>query len=182
MKREEKKQIMIDAAVHLFSKKSFSDVSIRDIAKKAEVSPALIYKYFNDQQHLYAEAMKIEAQKLLDRLSPLEQLDELVEQYILHMFNEDVLYQMMAYFMLEGAGKRPFTPPYKEVSKLIKHFEYKLQPFYPLDARKEAQLIFSTLNGLLISYKNYPTLTNEEALDHILTLSARYLSHLQTNT
>ena len=111
MTREEKKQVnkqrMVEAAVHLFSKKSFSEVSMRDIAKHADVSPALIYKYFDDQQHLYMEAMKVEGQKLIERLSSHENLPELVEQYIHFMFKEDVLYQMMAYFMLEVRGSRP---------------------------------------------------------------------------
>lgn len=183
MNREEKKQLnkqrMIDAAVHLFSQKPFSEVSMRDIAKQAEVSPALFYKYFDDQQHLYIEAMKIEAQKLMDKLSTITKLPDLVEHYIRYMFNEEVLYQMMAHFMLEGAGKRPSIPTYKDISRLIEHFESALRPIYPEDAKREAQLLFSAMNGLLITYKNYPELSNEQSLDHILSLAERYLSHLK---
>lgn len=179
MRREAKKQQMIEAAVRLFSRKSFSEVSMRDIAKEAGVSPALFYKYFDDQQHLYIEAMKIEALKLLDQLASIDNLSELIEEYIRYMFHDDVLYQMMAYFMLEGASKKPSAPPYKEVSKLMKRFEEGLRPLFPEDAKKESQLLFSVLNGLLITYKNYPILTEEQALQQILSLSSRYIRHLE---
>ncbi|GKV67433.1 MULTISPECIES: TetR/AcrR family transcriptional regulator [unclassified Sporosarcina] len=184
MNREEKKQFnkqrMLEAAVHLFSQKPFSEVSMRDIAKEAEVSPALFYKYFDDQQHLYIEAMKIEAQKMMDGLSAIHELPQLVEYYIRHMFNEEVLFQMMAYFMLESAGKRTALPANQEISKLIGHFESVLLPLYPADAKRESQLLFSTLNGLLITYKNHPAFSNEQALQHILSLAERYLDHLKT--
>ena len=184
MTREEKKkanqQRMIDAAVHLFSKKPFTDVSMRDIAKYAEVSPALIYKYFDDQQHLYMEAIKVEGQKLIGKLTPFHQLSELVEQYICYMFKDEVLFQMMAYFMLEANERRPTIPIHNEIAGLMKLFESALKPLFPVDTRREAQLLFSTLNGLLITYKNYSTLTTEQALHRINSLSKLYISHLQT--
>ena len=185
MKREEKKQVnkqrMIKAAVHLFSMKSFTDVSMREIAKHADVSPALIYKYFDDQQHLYMEAMEVEGQKLIEKLSSHDQLTELVDQYIRYMFNEDVLYQMMAYFMLEVRESRPTVPIYREIARLMELFECALKPIFQTEAKREAQLLFSTLNGLLITYKNYPMFSSDQALDHILSLSKRYISHLQPN-
>lgn len=183
MKREEKrklnKQRMIEAAVHLFSQKSFSSVSMRAIAKEANVSPALFYKYFDDQQHLYAEAMNIEAQKLVDKLTHFQELPELVEQYILYMYHDEVLYQMMAHFMLERSAKRPSISTYREIARLLERFEHALQPNYPYEAKQEAQLLFSTLNGLLISYKNHPLLSSDQALNLILSLSEKYLIHLK---
>ena len=183
MKREEKKQLnrrrMIEAAVHLFSVKPFEDVSMRDIARHADVSPALIYKYFDDQQHLYIEAMKGEAQKLIQRLESNYELDELVDQYIRFMFTDDVLYQMMAYFMLEGGGRPRVFPTLREISQLMSLFEQALLPLFPTDSKREAQLLFATLNGLLITYKNYPSLTNDQTLNLILSLSERYITNLQ---
>ena len=185
MTREEKKQVnkqrMIEAAVHLFSKKSFSEVSMRDIAKQADVSPALIYKYFDDQQHLYMEAMKVEGQKLIEKLSPHKQLTELVDQYLHFMFTEDVLYQMMAYFMLEVRESRAIVPIFEETIRIMELFESALQPIFQHEAKREAQLLISSLNGLLITYKNYPTLTSDQALNRILSLAKRYINHLQPN-
>lgn len=186
MKREAKKratrQRMIDAAVHLFSTKSFSNVSVRDIATLANVSPALIYKYFDDQEHLYMEAMRVEGRKLIEGLEPHVRLQELVSEYIHYMVKEDVLYQMMAYFMLEGSGRRPTAIPiFREVARLMGLFEQALQPLYPLEAKREAQLLFSTLNGLLITYKNYPGLTGDQTLERILSLANRYISHLRSD-
>ncbi|WP_153723663.1 TetR/AcrR family transcriptional regulator [Sporosarcina cascadiensis] len=181
---EEKKQFnkrrRFDPAVHLFSQKPFSVVSMRDIAKEAEVSSTLFYKYFDDQQRLYIEAMKIEAQTMMICISTIHELSELVEYYIRHMFNEEVLYQMMAYFMLESAGKRAALPANQEISKLIGHFEFVLLPLYSVEAKRESQLLFSTLKELLITYKNHLSFSNEQALQHILSLTERYLDHLKT--
>lgn len=183
MTREEKKkanqQRMIDAAVRLFRIKPFTDVSIREIAKYAEVSPALIYKYFDDQQHLYTEVIKVEGQKLIDKLSICPQLSDLVEQYILSLFEDEGSFQMMVYFMLEANEKRPSILIYNEIAGIMKIFESALEPFFPADARQEAQLLIATLNGLLLTYKNYSTLTTEQALNRILSLSKLYISHLK---
>ncbi len=54
--REARKNAIIDAAEEVFATRPFTRVSMRDIAKQAGISPALIYRYFPDQQHLFVEA------------------------------------------------------------------------------------------------------------------------------
>ncbi|OAO77506.1 helix-turn-helix domain-containing protein [Geobacillus sp. FSL K6-0789] len=54
--REARKQLIIDAAIRLFSQKSISNVGMRDIAKEAGISPALIYRYFKDRDDLFVTA------------------------------------------------------------------------------------------------------------------------------
>lgn len=169
------KKKIIQAAIHLFSQKSFTEVSMREIAREAEVSPALIYKYFDDQQHLYTETLHIEAQKLIAEIQKATSLQQLVEKYITYMYQNDVLYQMMAYFMLEMHQKRPTVPIFEETTNMIDLLKLALQPYVENELKKEAQLLFSTLNGLLITYKNYPTYSEEKALHHILSLANQYL-------
>lgn len=166
---------IVQSAIYLFSKKSFNEVSMRDIAREAEVSPALIYKYFEDQQHLYTEALHIEGQKLIDEMQKSTSLKQLVENYIIYMYQHDVLYQMMAYFMLEMKNKQRDVPIFEETTKMIYQLAAALKPYVKSDEKKEAQLLFSTLNGLLITYKNYPTYSDEKALKHILSLANHYL-------
>lgn len=57
LEREARRSIIPDAAVDLFVCKSFKQVSMRDIAKQAGTSPASIYRYFKDQDHLFVEAL-----------------------------------------------------------------------------------------------------------------------------
>ncbi|MEN8212019.1 MAG: helix-turn-helix domain-containing protein, partial [Thermodesulfobacteriota bacterium] len=58
LKQKEKlarKQIVIESALALFSKKPFFKVGVRDVAKEAGISPATIYRYFPSQEDLFNE-------------------------------------------------------------------------------------------------------------------------------
>ena len=63
------RNVIVDAAEKVFSSKPFSKVSMRDIAKEAGISPALIYDHFPDQQHLFMEAFLRGAAHLLDQFA-----------------------------------------------------------------------------------------------------------------
>ncbi|EID5119445.1 TPA: TetR/AcrR family transcriptional regulator [Listeria innocua] len=54
-----KKTAIIQAALSLFGKQGFSDVSIKDIASLAGVSQVSIYNYFGNKEALVAECAKI---------------------------------------------------------------------------------------------------------------------------
>ncbi|EAE9931156.1 TetR family transcriptional regulator [Listeria monocytogenes] len=54
-----KKTAIIQAALSLFGKQGFSDVSIKDIASLAGVSKVSIYNYFGNKEALVAECAKI---------------------------------------------------------------------------------------------------------------------------
>jgi len=126
-KRELKKQLnrerMINAAVRLFSTRPFSKVSIREIAKLADVSPGLIYKYFDDQQDLFMEALKVESRGLVEFLSCEDDIDQIAKKYINYMFEHETLYQMMAYFMLEmNTPKSTMEKLRKLIAPLLQFF------------------------------------------------------------
>ncbi|WP_107924278.1 TetR/AcrR family transcriptional regulator [Lysinibacillus parviboronicapiens] len=177
-KREQKKQLnrqnIINAAIQLFSSKPFSEVSMRAIAKDANVSPGLIYQYFDDQQHLFMTAFKIESTNLLNALRQTieiqdDQLAVIARKYIDYMFRHDNLYQMMTYFMLENdhhgsvsAGLRDITDDLFAIFReaLSKHLPEK-------QLKSAAQLFFASLNGILITYKNLPGRSQEATWQHI---------------
>lgn len=179
MKKQQNRKRMIDAAIHLFSTKTFSEVSMREIAKLADVSPALIYKYFDDQQHLFIEAMQQESKHLLQALEGETELQTLAIKYINYMYTHDVLYQMMAYFMLEINKPHTAISLFEQIGQLLQLFENTITSYNIHHPKEEAQLLFSTLNGLLISYKNLPGHTNDQTLQLIYTLVKRYIDHLK---
>ncbi|PXY33463.1 TetR/AcrR family transcriptional regulator [Prauserella sp. PE36] len=67
---------VLQAARRRFSLHGYADVKLRDIAADAEVSAALVLKYFGSKEELFAEASSFEAdaEVLLD--CPLEDLGE----------------------------------------------------------------------------------------------------------
>lgn len=178
-KRVNSKEKIVEAAIHLFSQKSLKAVSVRDIAKEAGVSPALIYKYYDNQQDLHIAALKIEARKLINELQAACDLSELVESYLRHMYKKDMLYHMMVYTMLEMKSTPQLEPPLEETSEIIQLFERALPAYLTSQRKQQAQLLFSALNGLLITYKNYPAYSEEQAFSHILSLAKMYLTLLK---
>lgn len=175
-KGELSKRNILQAAIELFSKKPYTDVTVRRIAKAADVSPGLIYKYYDSQEELYYEAMKSASHEFVDLLAPITELEEFVRAYLEHMFNSEVLFGMMTYFMIDNELPPHRMPIMADVAKLLVLIEEKI----PTDnARTEAQLLFSTMNGLLISYRKIPNHTAEEALRSINSLSGYYLEQLK---
>lgn len=175
-KGELSKQRILQASIELFSKRAFADVTVRHIAKAANVSPGLIYKYYENQEELYFEAMKSASHEFVDLLAPLTDLDEFVAVYLEHMFRSEVLFGMMTYFMMDNERPPDRMPITSDVAKLLHLIEEKITTS---NARVEARLLFSMMNGLLISYRKIPNQTAEEALRSIRTLSGYYLEHLK---
>ncbi|OFG30704.1 TetR/AcrR family transcriptional regulator [Listeria monocytogenes] len=56
---QKKKTAIIQAALSLFGKQGFSDVSIKDIAALADVSQVSIYNYFGSKEALVGECARI---------------------------------------------------------------------------------------------------------------------------
>ncbi|WP_369435965.1 TetR/AcrR family transcriptional regulator [Lysinibacillus fusiformis] len=177
-KREQKKhmnrQNIINAAIQLFSSKPFSEVSMRAIAKDANVSPGLIYQYFDDQQHLFMTAFQIESTKLLNALRQTiethdQQLAVLANKYVDYMNRHDNLYQMMTYFMLENDQHGSVSKGLRDITDdLFSIFREALSKHLPEKELKSAvQLFFASLNGILITYKNLPGRSSEATWQHM---------------
>ncbi|WP_155592924.1 TetR/AcrR family transcriptional regulator [Lysinibacillus cavernae] len=181
-KREQKKTInrenIINAAIELFSSKPFAEVSMRTIAKHANVSPGLIYQYFDDQQHLFMTAFKIESANLLIVLQQTiegqeHQLELLTTKYIEYMYTHDNLYQMMTYFMLENEQHGNVSQELRDIiDQLFSLFKEALSLHLPEENLKNAvQLYFASLNGLLITYKNLPGRSKDATWQHMKQLT-----------
>ena len=55
---DERKQEILDAAMGLFTTRGYDAVSMRDIARAAQITPGLVYHYFDSKQNLFAEAFE----------------------------------------------------------------------------------------------------------------------------
>src|SRR5690625_5129766 len=63
--RETRKQLILTAALTLFGEKQISKVGMRDIAGEAGISPALIYRHFEDQDELFIEAFVKKSKEMI---------------------------------------------------------------------------------------------------------------------
>ena len=178
-KGERTKQHILQQAIQLFSKTSFKHVTIRQIAQAADVSPGLIYKYFDTQEDVYYAAMRYASDDLLTKLEPIEHIEEIVDFYLYHMFTSEVLFEMMTYFSLDEDHADHFLPIFNEINQFLHLLEQKIAGPH---AKTEAQLLFATLNGLIISYKKIPNRDTASKITAIQKLAAYHLAHLKKRT
>lgn len=66
--RPSRRQVIIEAAVHVFAQKGFVDSSVQDVAKEAEVVPTAVYYHFAGKEDLFDAALR----------SVMDRLDEVV--------------------------------------------------------------------------------------------------------
>ncbi len=63
--REEVSRALIDAAAALFAERSSGHVTVRDIAARADVNPALVHRYFGTKRNLMHAAIEAAQRRLV---------------------------------------------------------------------------------------------------------------------
>ncbi|USG63333.1 TetR/AcrR family transcriptional regulator [Brevibacillus ruminantium] len=57
MKKQEKKQLIIEAAAKVLAEKGYEKASIKDIAAEAKITPGLIHYYFRNKEEILTELL-----------------------------------------------------------------------------------------------------------------------------
>lgn len=194
--RKARRNAIIDAAEEVFATKPFNKVSMRDIAKQAGISPALIYRHFPDQQHLFVEAF-LRGTELLtgifDRIlsaapsaafSPargeeneMPQLqpggnlliEEGVSRFLAFLTEHEQYFKMMTYFMLEGSLNETLRDRLNAIERsMLDQFD---RLFRKAGAKGNPRLLshafFASLNGILITFRQHPGRSSEEVREHM---------------
>jgi AcrR family transcriptional regulator len=174
--REARRDIIIASAERVFSGKPFSQVSIRDIAREAGISHALIYRYFPDQQALFVEAFLRGAEKIVGFLhklideNPEGNIGKVTERFLKHMIENDRYFRMMTHFMLDGTLNEEQLARLNTMERrLLSEFD-RLFANRGADARVQSHAFFSAMNGILISFRNYPGRSRKDVTNHMLRL------------
>jgi len=174
--KEARRKLIIDAAERVFSEKPFNEVSIRDIAREAGISHALIYHYFADQQDLFVEAFMKGAQEIIDlarrELDTGAGIEKLTGTFIVYLVEHDQYFRMMTHFMLDGNLSGPFLDRLNGMERLLfgqleRLFQGETKKG---DARLFAHALFAAMNGILITFRNYPGRSREDVTRHMQNL------------
>jgi AcrR family transcriptional regulator len=167
LKNNEKKarqDVIIEAAKRVFALKPFNKVNIRDIAREAGISHASIYRYFPDQQSLFVEAFLHGAQEIttiLDdiiRNSRKKTMEKVAEAYLTYLIDNDQYFRMMTHFMLDGSLSAEMIDKLNDSERLIfDKFDILFRKVnMPEPVRPLSHAFFAALNGVLITFRNYP--------------------------
>ncbi len=181
--RETRRQLIIEAAYKLFEKKQFHEIGMRDVAEEAGISPASIYRYFPTRDDLFAEVL---TQDLTDvepliKTTQLEgnaNYETLIKGIIDFSMENDAKFQMMCHCMMgEGVNERVLNS-YRAIESYIVSLIEKafrdagIEDNVPL----RVQAVLCSLIGIILVFKNYPDLTEDEKKAHMyhVAMAARY--------
>lgn len=173
--RVDKRNIITIAAEKIFAEKPFSKVTMRDIAKEAGISPALIYRHFPDQQHLFVEAFLRGTGTLLERFaehvsgSPEPRLEEAADIFISYLTDNEQYFKMMTHFMLEGTVHEGLLDSLNAIERsMLDQFDAL---FRKAGAGGNVRLVshcfFAALNGILITFRRHPGRSDDQVDQHM---------------
>lgn len=114
MENTHSKQNILNAAIRLFSKSGFSNVSIREIATAAGIKSASLYYHFPNKQSIYLEAIAYSFSNkavaftgvLESNNSALERLKLFIYKFTELMSNDEDFRRLLQREMLDGDDKR----------------------------------------------------------------------------
>lgn len=178
--REIRCRLILSAAQKLFAEKDFRSVTVREIAKAAEVSIGTIYNYYANLDELFLDVFVKGTEEVTGLLEIEKQkghpcsLSRLCETYIDYLNENMTYYQMMGHFMLAGRLGSQVTEKLNRVMRaLMDRIEAILKAEgIEGETRLTAHALFSALNGIMISYAHYPGRSPEEIREHTKRLAA----------
>jgi len=99
MSGEERRLTILQAAKPLFAMNGFRGTSVREIAKAADVSEALLYKHFSSKEEIYNEILAYAGNVASRLTSSLEQIEPGAEKLI------TIVYLMFEHILFEVPGQ-----------------------------------------------------------------------------
>jgi AcrR family transcriptional regulator len=185
--RETRRVLIVDAAERSFAAKPFNRVSMRDIAREAGISAASIYRYFPDQQTLFVEAFLRGSRRIIDSFrTAVEEnqgvsLERITGEFLDFLIENDPYFRMMTHFMLDGSLSPELVERLNAESRLlIDQFDCLFNKMNAAgDRRLLAHAFFSAMNGILITFRDYPGRSREEVVEH-MKLVGRVIARLFT--
>lgn len=177
--RAYRKDLILDAAMTLFSEHPFHAIGMRDIADEAGISPASIYRYFSSRDDILAEILGQEVmegrQRQLKRLEDDTASIEDIAAGIVDFFLErESTLQMLSHFLLNDDLDEEAKDKFLEVQ------EYYLEEFDQVltrmgcsseNVRVFSKAFFSSLLGVIMSFRKYPEQDRESTRRHVHRLA-----------
>jgi len=166
--REVRKQLIVKAAMALFEEKTFHEIGMREIAVKAGVSAASIYRYFPSRDDLFVEALiqniNIIGKLLQRRVENGDNMETITLAVIDYMVDNEATFQMMVHFMIRGELNPHALKKFNGVQRyFLDMFDKVVKETEDAgNLRLNTQAFFASLAGVVLTFRNYPGRTAEE--------------------
>lgn len=175
--REKRREIILLAAQKLFSEKGIAGISMRDIAKEAGVSVGFIYRYFPGQTEIFVELFEAGRRQIIAKIKTEvngkepKPLQRLAKAYVGYLLDNLMFFHMMRHFTFKVDLSIEAT---EKVNNSLRRIMDEVEVFFKgegKDSRILAHSFFSAMNGVMISFVNYPGRTPEEIRKRTLLLA-----------
>lgn len=148
-KSDRTREAILAAARHLFAKQGFEKTTVREVAERARIDPAMVIRYFGSKDGLFAEAASVKLE-----LPPSADIDpsdtgRLMVEHFLEVWEGAGSKQGMAVLLRSAASNR------YAAAKMREAFLEQVMPFImaigdPATAPRRAGLVSSQLLGLAV--------------------------------
>jgi len=183
--RQQRQDMILDAAERVFATTPFTDISMRKIAKELGVSATTIYTYFPDQESLFIESYLRRTKNLLELLQNIvkkpdgDMLAKLATAYIDYLVKHEAYFKMVVHFMLYATLNPDSLAKLNTIERAV--LDCLEAAFKKSKAsgntRYLAHTFFASLNGILVTFLSYPGRTEKEVLQHMKRLTTTLCSH-----
>lgn len=175
--RQNRKDLIIDAAERVFSTNPFTRVSMREIAREAGIAPSSIYTYFPNQESLFVEATVRDSSTLIEEMRAMLDgpgsgepiLDRVIDAFIDYISRHDSYFRMMVTFMTVGSLNAESMEKLNGVVR--RGFDLFETVFlamgYRGDTRILAHYCFAMLNGILVTFRKLEGRSDETIIAHM---------------
>ena len=161
----------------LFSQKEFHKIGMRDIAKRAGISAAAIYRYFPSRDDVFVEALVRHMQVVEDLYKEKVKegstsLEELALGSVDYMLKNESVFQMMGHFMITGQIQPKALDRYNAMQRRFLDILEKVNSQIEVgnNNRLVTHALYASITGVVMAFKNYPGRSPEEIRRHIYRL------------
>lgn len=187
--KRETRQLILKAAHLLFAQKGMDECTIRDIAKKAGVSPASVMVHFQSKTALLEEALNRDIENALSGLIASMPQDRGLLERLLHLAtgffrlydtNRNLYRALIRHTIFEPAGETPhmanLSARYIQFLAGMIEEEKSRGLIHPeVDSQVSAGAIFSLYLGALIMLFRQPEMTVETVAAVLAAMTGQYL-------
>ena len=173
--REIRRNLIIDAAQKIFANKTFDRASMREIARQANMAPSSIYTYFENQETLFVAAILRETNELLKEMESMVSqetkidIEHLMNHYLDFCIDHETHWRMLTHFFLYGNISSESSIRLNHAARrMLDIFDSIFKKMnYKGDVRLLSHTFFSSLSGILISFRKYPGRSDDEIRIHM---------------
>jgi len=141
---------LIDAAAALFSERPSGHVTVREIAARAGVNPALVHRYFGTKDHLMRTALERSQRQIATRIAQIEDVRRDIGVLFHATLDEKEFVAALARASLDGVLP-DFPAGYPTMSGLVAELERALDG-QTSAGRHDPRVIVACLGSLTLGF------------------------------